>query len=440
MKKTRRDFIKKTAIATVGATVGMSAKSYANILGANDRLIVGVAGVRSRGRALINGVSKVPNTTIQYICDVDSREEGRASKLVMDKNDTKPTFFKDVRKMLEEKDLDVLMIATPDHWHAPMSLMALKAGKHVYVEKPCSHNPAEGELLIAAQKKYGKVVQMGNQQRSAPTSIQAMKEIKDGVIGDVYAGKAWYYNGRGGIGQGKQLATPDWLDWELWQGPAPRENYRDNLVHYNWHWFWNWGTGEVCNNGTHEIDVCRWALGVDYPTKVTSSGGRYHFNDDWQFYDTQIASFEFEDDKVITWEGNSCSPYKLSGSGRGASIHGTKGTILLTRNYYQLYDMDNKLVKEVKESEVSATTNIVGGGGLDSYHIGNFADAIREGTMQHSPVDEGHKSVLLCHLANIAQETGGALKTDPKNGRILKNKKAMKMWGRDYEKGWDMKV
>ncbi len=440
MKKTRRDFIKKTAIASVAATVGMSAKSYANILGANDRLVVGVAGVRSRGRALISGVAKIPNTKIQYVCDVDSREENRTTQLVMEKNNTSPSFYTDVRKLLEQKDLDVLMIATPDHWHAPMSIMALQAGKHVYVEKPCSHNPAEGELLVAAQKKYGKVVQMGNQQRSAPTSMQAIKDIQDGIIGEVYAGKAWYYNKRGSIGIGKKVAVPDWLDWSLWQGPAPRQDYRDNLVHYNWHWFWNWGTGEVNNNGAHEIDICRWALGVNYPTKVTSAGGRYHFKDDWEFYDTQVASFEFDDDKVITWEGNSCNPYKISKTDRGSSIHGTKGTIVLTRNYYQLYDMDNNLVKELKESEVSATTNLVGGGGLDAYHIGNFADAIRTGVTQHSPIDEGHKSVLLCHLANIAQATGDTLKTDPTNGRILKNRKAMKMWKRDYAKGWEPKV
>lgn len=440
MKKTRRDFVKKTGIITLGATLGISAKSYANILGANERLVIGVAGVKSRGRALIEGASKVPNTTIKYICDVDSREEATSAALVSKVNNNTPSFFVDIRKMLEQKDMDVLMIATPDHWHAPMTLMGLQAGKHVYVEKPCGHNAREGELLIEAQKKYGKVVQMGNQQRSAPTSIQAVKDIRNGIIGEVYFAKAWYYNKRGSIGKGQQTPVPAWLNWDLWQGPAPRTAFKDNLVHYNWHWFWHWGTGEICNNGTHEIDVCRWALGVDYPTKVSSSGGRYHFKDDWEFYDTQITNFEFANNKMISWEGNSCNPYRISGTDRGASIHGTNGTILLTRNYYRLYDMDNKLVKEMTESEMSATTNVVGGGGLDAYHIDNFADAIRKSTPQNSDITEGHKSVLLCHLGNISQKMGTSLETSPTNGRILNNKKAMKMWGREYEKGWEMKV
>jgi len=184
---------------------------------------------------------------------------------------------------IEDKDIDALVIATPDHWHAPMTLEALKAGKNVYVEKPCSHNPAEGEMLVAAQKKYGKLVQMGNQRRSTVVANKMMEEIKEGIIGDVYFARTWYANTRGPIGFGKKAAVPDYLDWELWQGPSPRVDYRDNIHPYNWHWFWHWGTGEALNNGTHEIDVARWALGVDFPKKVVSLGGRYCFTgkDDW---------------------------------------------------------------------------------------------------------------------------------------------------------------
>ncbi|MDN5205071.1 Gfo/Idh/MocA family oxidoreductase [Fulvivirgaceae bacterium BMA10] len=443
MKKeseSRRNFVKKSVMGGIGLSLTMSAKSYGNILGANDRVNFAVAGLNGRGGGLLHAINACKDASIGYICDVDSRVIQTASKRVNELSGTDPKAFADVRKLLEEKDLDAIVIATPDHWHAPMAIMAVSAGKHAYVEKPCSHNPYEGELLMEAMKKYGKLIQMGNQQRSAPTSIQAVKDIKDGIIGKVYHGKAWYSNKRGSIGKGKQVAAPEWLNWELWQGPAPREAYKDNYVHYNWHWFKTWGTGEVNNNGAHEIDVCRWALGVDYPMKVASNGGRYQFDDDWEFYDTQIASYEFEGDKMITWEGRSCNAFRHHGRGRGATIHGTEGTIMLDRNGYTAYDKDEKVIKEMKEGEISATLNTIGRGGLDVKHMYNFLSAIKDGAKLNSPIDEGHKSVLLCHLGNIAQATGGVLHTDPKNGRILKNKKAMSMWKRDYEKGWEPKV
>lgn len=250
-------------------------------------------------------------------------------------------------------------------------------------------------------------------------------------------GKAWYGNDRGPIGNGKRVPVPERLDWELFQGPAPREPYRDNIVHYNWHWFWNWGTGEINNNGTHEIDVCRWALGVDYPVEVTSSGGRYHYDDDWEFYDTQVASFEFEGDKLITWEGKSCNPFRYLDRGRGATIHGTKGTVLLDRNGYIAYDMDNKVIKEREEAKESATTDTVGAGNLDLLHMKNFVDAIRTGSSQHSPIYEGHISNLLCHLGNTAQKKDRTLRTDPETGKIKNDPDAMEMWDREYQPGWE---
>ena len=438
-KSSRREFIKKSALGTAGLTFAFTAKSYGNILGSNERVNMAVAGLNGRGGGLTRTILKSNHGTVAYLCDVDRRAMEKVKKGVKEKSNQDPKLEKDFRKILEQKDVDALVIAAPDHWHTPMSIQALQAGKHVYVEKPCGHNGAEGEMLVAAQRKYGKVVQMGNQQRSAPTSIQAMKDIKEGIIGDVYYAKAWYANKRGGIGRGKAMPVPEWLDWELWQGPAPRVNFQDIFVHYNWHWFWNWGTGEVCNNGTHEIDICRWALGVDYPTKVSSTGGRFHYNDDWEFYDTQSVSFEFEGGKALNWEGRSCNNFKFWDRGRGSSIHGTKGTIVLDRNKYIVYDQDNKVIKEMDEKTMSATMNTVGEGGLDVYHMNNFTDVIREGVEQNSPILEGHKSVVLCHLGNIAQKVGRSLKTDPTNGHILKNRKAMKMWGREYEKGWNPK-
>jgi predicted dehydrogenase len=282
---------------------------------------------------------------------------------------------------------------------------------------------------------------MGNQQRSGLTTIEGIGDIRDGIIGTPYLGKAWYSNRRGSIGTGKEIPVPEWLDWELFQGPAPRKAYRDNIVHYNWHWFWNWGTGEINNNGTHEIDICRWALGVDYPVEVTSSGGRYHYNDDWEFYDTQSMTFEFGDEASITWEGRSCNPLPHHERGRGASIHGTEGSVVLDRNGYIIYDMDNNEVdRNTADGDGDSGLGIRAGGSMTDRHARNFVQAIRDGSKLNAPIDEGHKSVLLCHLGNITQYTGDALHLDPSNGHIVGNRKAEEMWSRDYEPGWEPTV
>ena len=439
-KFNRRDFIMKSSAGAIGLSVATTARSYANILGANDRMNFATIGVHGRGKALIMAAAAQKNAAMTAICDVDSREADITGNFVQKRFDKKPDFYTDIRKLLEDKNIDALLIATPDHWHAPMTLMGVQADKHVYVEKPCSHNPREGELLVEARQKYGKVIQMGNQQRSAPISIQAVKDIREGMIGEVYYGKAWYANDRKTIGVGKTSEVPSWLDWELWQGPAPHTKYKDNYVHYNWHWFRNWGTGEICNNGAHEIDVCRWALGVGYPKYVASSGGRYHFKDDWEFYDTQVANYEFEGGKMITWEGRSCNGLKHYERGRGSTIHGTNGTILLDRNKYIAYDKQGKVIKEIEEKEKSATLDTTGAGVLDVLHVKNFIGAIKDGETQNSPIKEGHISTLLCHLGNISQKVGRKLELDVSNGHILNDEEAMKEWGREYEQGWDMKV
>ena len=439
MKKiTRRNFVKKSAVGAT--TMAFTASSYARILGANDRINIAVAGLNSRGKGHIRAVAPIKNVTIAAFCDVDKRVFEKRQKLLTELGGNNAKTYTDIRKLLESKEIDALTIATPDHWHTPMAIMAMQAGKDVYLEKPCSHNPKEGEWLIEAQHNTGKVLQIGNQQRSAPTSIEAMQDIREGIIGDVYFGKAWYSNNRGSIGTGEKAKVPDWLDWDLWQGPAPRKEFKDNWVHYNWHWFWHWGTGEINNNGLHELDICRWALGVDYPIKVTSSGGRFHFSDEWEFYDTQVASFEYEDGKMITWEGRSCNGMKHFDRGRGATIHGTDGSILLDRNVYNVYDNKGNLIKQVKERRHSATTDTVGIGGLDVYHMNNFINSIRNSEKLNSPVEEAHKSTLMCHLGNIAQKYERVLHTDSKNGAILNDKEAMSMWRREYANGWEPKI
>ena len=219
-----------------------------------------------------------------------------------------------------------------------------------------------------------------------------------------------------------------------------RDPYRDNVIHYNWHWFWRWGTGEICNNGTHEIDICRWALGVDHPVRVTSAGGRYHFDDDWDAYDTQIASFDFEGGKTITWEGRSCNGRPVEGRGRGAAIHAEKGTVIIDRSGYVVYDHDNNEIHRRMREKSDSALDVRGGGGLTDLHIVNFLETIRGNEKAHAPIDEGAKSTLLCHLGNIAQRTDRSLTCDPQTGRVLDNEEALGLWGREYEEGWEPSV
>lgn len=440
IKESRRSFVKKSALSVAGLSMASSALSYSRIIGSNERINVAMTGVRSRGKGLIGSVAGIKDTNIAMICDVASDVLNERIAQVSKAQKSKPVGEKDFRKIAENKDIDAVFISSPDHTHTAFAIMAMQGDKHVYVEKPLSHNPWEGDLLVAAQKKYGKVVQVGNQQRSAPTSIQAVKDIRDGIIGDVYSAKCWYANNRGTIGTGKSVTPPDWLDWDLWQGPAPRRDYKDNYVHYNWHWFWHWGTGEVNNNGLHELDVCRWALGVDHPTKVSSSGGRFFFDDDWEFYDSQTVNYEYEGDKSISWEGQSCNGLLQYERGRGSIIYGNKGSILFDRNGYFAYDPKGKVIKEMKEAVQSETTGLVGAGPLVTYHMKNFLSAIKSGTSLNSPVDDINKSNLMCHLGNIAQKLDTPLTIDNRTGKIIGNDYAMQMWGREYEPGWEPKI
>ncbi|WP_298472564.1 Gfo/Idh/MocA family oxidoreductase [uncultured Maribacter sp.] len=439
----RRNFIKKTTAGTAAMTVGgliLPSSSYAGILGANDRIHCAIIGVRSRAKSHVLAIHQDKNAKILYNCDVDDTIIEEHNIWCKENIGYVPKVEKDFRKVLEDKKVDAIFIATPEHWHAPMAIMAMQAGKHVYVEKPCSHNPHENDLLVAAQKKYGKKVQMGNQQRSAQTSILAIKEIEEGIIGNVYKGEAYYSNNRGSIGIGNKIEVPSTLDWELWQGPAPRTDYKDNIHPYNWHWFHNWGTGEIHNNGTHEIDICRWALGVDLPESVTSFGGKYTYEDDWEFVDNQQVTYKFKDDKFLTWTGHSRGKIQPKQPGRGATIYGSKGSITLSRNAYNLFALDGSLIKTEKEVGQSATTNTRGDGSLDVSHVGNFFDAIREDKSLHSDIQDASISTMLCHLGNMAQDAGETLKIDTTTGKITNNAKAMESWKREYAAGWEPKL
>lgn len=438
---TRRTFIKKSGLAGAGIFLAPNVFSFTG--SPNDKVVIGMMGTNSRGFFLSKMLAKLPNVEIGYICDVDENVIAKTIAEIEKTTGKKPKGIKDIRVLLEQKDVDAIAIAAPDHWHAPAALLAAKAGKHVYVEKPCSHNPAEGEMLVAAAAKYNKLIQMGSQRRSFPKVMEAIQALHEGVIGRVYFAKGWYANGRKPIGVGKVVAPPTTLDFELWQGPAPRKPYKDNLVPYNWHWFWNWGTGEALNNGTHEIDVMRWGLGVDYPSKVVSAGGRFAYKDDWETPDTQTITIEFPNNTAMTWEGRSCNDFPVEGTGRGVIFYGEKGTMVIPGgDDYKIYDTGNKLIKEVQtDIQQADATNTMGMGDLlDSIHLKNFVDTIRGQSKLNCPITEGYKSTLLPQLGNIAYRTGRTLYCDPANGHIKNDPEAAKLWSRTYEKGWEMKL
>lgn len=442
--KTRRDFVKTVSLA--GTTMLLSptlasANSFFNG-SPNDKVLLGIMGCHSRGDFLAKTFAALPNVEIAYICDPDADVLAKTIDGIGKLTGKKPKGFADVRKMLEQKDFDGMAIAAPDHWHTPAAIMGLQAGKNVYVEKPCSHNPREGELLVEASLKYKSKVQMGSQRRSFDNVNEMIKKLHSGVIGRVYFAKAWYANTRQSIGTGKVAQVPSNLNFDLWQGPAPRTAYRDNIIHYNWHWFWNWGTGEALNNGTHELDVLRWGLDVDYPIEVASSGGRFHWKDDWETPDTQTITYKFANNTAATWEGRSCNGFLNEDSARGVIFYGDNGTLVYPgSNSFKVFDKGNKLILEVKDNTHFDPTNKVSPTEkLDARHLLNFVEAIRGNEKINAPILEGHKSTLLPQLGNIAYRIGRTLNCDPTNGHILKDKEAMKLWTRAYEKGWEIRI
>jgi predicted dehydrogenase len=434
---TRREFLDTLAVGAAGLAIGSTAKSYGQILGSNDRVNFAIIGLHGRGYAHLASLKANKDVArVSHICDVDGGVLKQFAADAERELGYAPASEKDFRHILQQKEVDAITIATPEHWHAPMAIAGLQAGKHVYVEKPCSHNPAEGVLLVEAQQKYKKHVQLGTQRRSNSLVIEAVQKVHDGVIGRPYFGKGWYGNTRKSIGTGKVVPVPAQLDWELWQGPAPRRPYTDNVHPYNWHWFKLYGTGETLNNGTHEIDVCRWAMGVDYPQRITSSGGRYQFKDDWQFYDTLVTSFDYGD-KLISWEGRSCSGMKIYGLDRGSTIVGTTGSMLIDAGGYEIYDLKGKKISEVKAGDANASSDLTGRDSMTDAHFANFIAAIRKGEKLNAPIAIGNVSVTILQLSNVAWEVNRELKLDTANGKILNDAAAMKLWGREYEKGWE---
>jgi len=448
---TRREFLKQAAVA--GAAIGLSETLNAvphtapsSVAGANGKLRVGVAGCHNRGKALAMNFAKIKDECeVVVICDCDSDMIPLAQNEVEKITGKRPEAESDIRKMVARPDIDIVVVALPDHWHAAAAIMAMQNGKHVYLEKPTSHTPAENAMLLAAEKKYGVKVQVGMQRRSYPNMHKAIKEIREGLLGEIRVAKSWYTSSRPSIGKFEPTTPPANLNWDLWQGPAPRvKEFEPNMLHYNWHWFWNWVTGEALNNGTHFIDLVRWGMNLnEYPTEVTSVGGKYWFkDDDWETPDTQMVSFQFGDKACFTWEGRSRNRCKTDGLGYGVTFYGDELAMTFNgKDEYTVFRPNGRVLKTVtSDLKVIEGDLFNPSESLDTIHIKNFFDAIRSGAALNDPLCEGCMSTQYMQYANIAQRLGRSIKVDPQSGKILGDAEAQKFWTRKYEKGWMPKI
>ncbi|MEQ9824931.1 MAG: Gfo/Idh/MocA family oxidoreductase [Puniceicoccaceae bacterium] len=439
----RRTFVKQAGMGVAlaaASTATFSAKSYAAARGSNGTIQIAVLGTYRRYDGVIDSFANLPGVRVTWLCDVNAKVLEAGLQKSKAKLGYAPKTSQDLREVIAADDVDAVFILLPDHWHAAATKMALEHGKHVYVEKPCSHNLREDELLIEWSQKYEPLIQIGTQQRSSPETIEAMQRIHAGEIGEVYEATAFYSNNRDQLKQPEVMPAPAHLNWELFQGPAPRREFLDVVEDYNWHWFWHWGTAETGNNATHELDVARWALQVRYPSSVSALALKRHWPDDgWEMYDTMDVQFLFEEQRRIRWDGRSRQRYLTYGSDRGTIIYGTEGSVFVNRDGFRLFDRSSKLKLERMGAGNEAGTALGGGGDMTTLHVKNFFDAMQGKAKLNGPIDEGAYSTHLCHYANVsARLDGKLLKVNPSDGHFYNNQVMQEYWSRSYEPGWEL--
>jgi predicted dehydrogenase len=407
----RRDFLKASAACAALTAAGAADQP-------NERIILAVMGVHGRGRDLVRGYSACNDVEIAYICDVDENVLPEAIKQATQRQKRTPAVEKDIRRVLEDKAVTALAIAAPDHWHALATIWACQAGKHVYVEKPISHNLIEGRRMVEAARKYIRVVQVGTQRRSAAHVASAAEFVRSGKLGKVPFARSWIGGDRKSIGHKKDGAVPAGVDYDLWLGPAPQRAFNPNRFHYNWHWFWDYGTGELGNNGIHGLDLARQVVGLDAPMRITCGGGKYFYDDDQETPDTQIATFDFPH-TCLVWEHRIWAKRDLEGQSWGVCIQGEKGTLFVD-------DRGWRVLGGVEASDKPSD--------VERPHLQNFLDCIRSGKRPNADIEEGHKSTRLCHLGNIAYRTGRTLHFDAATETIRDDAEANRLLGRTYRK------
>lgn len=420
----RRDFLKQGSAVVAGtAAFGVEVGAQPSI-GVDDKIVLGIIGPGGMGMNLLKSFAAQKDVGIAYVCDPDAGRMNQAAQTVEEITGRRPQTVKDLRRVLEDKSVDAVVIATPDHWHAPATILACDAGKHVYVEKPCSHNIREGRLMLEAARRHKRVVQVGTQSRSAEHITKAIELLRGGAIGDVLVAKAWNSQLRSSIGHAQPAPPPENLDFDLWVGPAPMVPYQSNLLHAKWRWWYAFGAGDMGNDGVHDIDIARWGLGMEtHPSSVVAIGGKYFFDDDQQFPDTQYVVFEYAGAKKrqLIFEQRIWSPYVQEGYENGNAFYGTKGMMVLGKGGgWQLFGPKNEL-----RDKMTGTLN-----GLA--HHRDFLECIKSGERPHADVEIGHLSATLVHLGNIATRVGRRLQFDPATEKIVGDEEAAKLVHRTY--------
>lgn len=408
----RRRFLASSA-------AGLSAASYTSAAQQpNERVRLAVMGVRSRGRDHVRGFSAFDDVDIACICEIDDSLIPNALRAVNARQQQAPRVERDIRRVLEDNTITGLVIAAPDHWHALATVWACQAGKHVYVEKPISHNLVEGRRMVQAAQRHRRHVQVGTQRRSAPQSASAVELIRAGRLGKIPFARTWIAGNRPTIGRRADSAIPQGVDYDLWLGPAPQRPFNVNHFHYNWHWQWVYGTGELGNNGIHGLDLIRLLLDLDTPTRISSGGGKLFYEDDQETPDTQVVTFDFPNTTVL-WEHRIWSRTGCEGQSWGVTLYGERGTMNFTNRGWTVTD-------GIEANAPNAD--------MERPHQRNFIDAIKNGQRLNAPVEEGHKSTRLCHLGNIAQRVGRSVRFDARTETIIGDEEANRLLGRTYRR------
>ena len=416
MPTNRRTFLGAAGVLALSGRLATAAPS--------ERVRVAVIGVRGRGAELARNFAGTEHARVVALCDIDDEAFAKPVKAVEEVAGKAPRTEKDFRRLLDDKEIDAIAVATPDHWHALIAVMGCQAGKDVYVEKPVSHNVVEGRRIVEAARKYGRVVQSGIQRRSMEHVQDAVAHVRSGALGDVGMARAWIHQVRKPIGKGRPEPVPAGVDYAMWQGPAPDRPFMKNRFHYNWHWFWNWGTGELGNNGIHGVDVARWGLGVEAPIAVSSGGGKYVFDDDQEVPDTQVVTWEFPS-SCIVWEHRMWSKHGTEGAGFGIAFYGDKGTLIIDDKGWRVEDGDGDAAGgKPDEGQVA--------------HIRNFLDCMKTRAKPTAEIEVGHLSTRLCHLGNIAHRLGRKLAFDGPSESFPDEPEANKLLTREYSTRFEM--
>lgn len=420
----RREFL-GTSAANAAGMAAAGVVGWSGVAGAktvpSERVSVGVIGVRSQGKTLAEALAAFPDVTVTAICDVDEGLLPQTARGIETIQGHSPSMTTEFQRLLDDSAIDAVVIATPDHWHAPMMVRACQAGKDVYVEKPVSHSLAEGPAMIAAARKHRRVVQAGLQQRSGAHFHSAIEFVQSGKLGGVHLAKAWTVHQRKSIGFKRNASVPAGVDYDLWLGPAPARPFNPNRFHYNWHWFWDYGTGELGNWGVHLLDVARWGLGVDFPTQVSAVGGKHHFHDDQETPDTLFVSFAYPA-KTITWEHRLWSSHGQEGRSAAVAFVGDRGTLIVDRGGWKVYGQ--------KDSPAA------GASGLLEPHLRNFVDCVKTRDETACGIEMGNVSSALCHLGNIAYRLGRSISVNPVSGSVTDDTAVRQFAAREYRAPW----